>query len=125
MLRKLLTTLILLASPLWSFGQSPDRNVQTENELAATLCAQGGESAREQLLASNPRLVNKDLWEALNTRAATAYYASSHEKSLASYNIALEVAAYLKESETRGDNLLQHRSHLLRIKSNTKSDRRL
>jgi CHAT domain-containing protein/Flp pilus assembly protein TadD len=96
MLRKLLTTLILLASPLWSFGQSSDRNVQTENELAATLCAQGGESAREQLLASNPRLVNKDLWEALNSRAATAYYVSSPEQSLASYNVALEVAAHLK-----------------------------
>jgi CHAT domain-containing protein/tetratricopeptide (TPR) repeat protein len=96
MSRKILTVLILFVSPLFSFGQSSSRDIQTETDLVVVLCTQEGEPAREQLLVSHPRLVNKDLWQALNSRAATAYYISSPEQSLATYNIAIEVAVRLK-----------------------------
>ncbi len=95
---KILTFLILFVWPLFSFGQSPKRDIQTESDLVEVLCAQEAEPAREQLLASNPRLVNKDLWDTLNSRAANAYYISSPEQSLATYNIAVQVAAHLKNA---------------------------
>ena len=96
MSRKILTILILFMSALFSFGQSPNRDIQTQTDLIAVLCAQEGEPARDRLLASHLQLVNKDLWEALNSRAATAYYVSSLEESLATYEVALEIAIRLK-----------------------------
>lgn len=96
MTRTFFTFLILFLSPLYSFGQSPIRDIQTETDLAAMLCAQEGDSGRAQLLRSHGQLVNKDLWEALNSRAATAYYISTPERSLATYDIAVEVAAHLQ-----------------------------
>jgi len=96
MFRNVLTVPILLLAAFSSFAQAPSRDIQSETDLVAVLCAQDSEPAREKLLASHPQFVNKDLWEALNSRAATAYYVSSPEQAFATYRIAVEVAARLK-----------------------------
>src|SRR5215471_15375601 len=96
MSRTILTFLVLLLAPLLSLAQSPKRNIETETDLVAMLCAEKSEAAREQLLISHPQLVQKDLWDALTSRAVSAYYSSTPEESLETYNIAIEVAARLK-----------------------------
>src|SRR5574341_411813 len=93
---KLLAIVIISLSPLIALSQSAEPSVQTEVELVSVLCrARENEQSREQLLKSHPQLVNNQLWSALTSRAIAAYYGPSPEQSLATYEIALEVARQL------------------------------
>src|SRR6266498_1158571 len=88
--------LILFLSPLLAFAQSGEPTVQTEVDLASVLCrAHEDEQSREQLLKSHPQLVNNQLWSALIRSAGAAYSGPSPEQSLATYEIALQVASQL------------------------------
>ena len=92
--------LILLLSPLSGFAQLGEARIQTEVELASALClAQKDEQSREQLLKSNPQLVNNQLWNALIRSAVGAYHGPSPEQSLGIYQIALQVASKLHSQQ--------------------------
>ena len=99
---KLRIILILLLSPLLACAQSVERSIQTEVELVSVLCrAHENEQSRDQLLKSHPQLVNNRLWSALTSRAVADYYGPSPEQSLATYEIAIQVASFLQMLCTR------------------------
>jgi CHAT domain-containing protein len=95
---KLHAILIVLLSPLIALSQSAEPSIQTDIELVSVLCrVNETEQSREQLLRSHPQLVNSQLWSALTSRAVVVYYGPSPEQSLATYEIAIQVASQLHD----------------------------
>lgn len=97
MLIKLRAILFIFLSALPVLAQSTERSIQTEVELVSVLCrAKQDEQSREQLLKSHPQLVNSQLWSALTSHAVADYYGPSPQQSLATYEIAIQVASRLQ-----------------------------
>jgi CHAT domain-containing protein/Tfp pilus assembly protein PilF len=93
---KLRAILILLLGPLLTFAQSVQPSIQTEVDLVSVLCsARENERSREELLRSHPQLVNNQLWSVLTSHAVSDFYGPSPGQSLATYEIALQVATQL------------------------------
>jgi CHAT domain-containing protein len=95
MLFKSFLVLVVSLSPVFAFGQSPEREIKTEPELISALCRlYQDEKSRELLLRSHPQLVDSGLWRELNELAANAY-ALSPDQSLRLYEVAIQVANQL------------------------------
>ncbi len=95
---KLWAIILVFVSPLLALAQSTERQIKTERELVSALCRMPQDQlSREALVKSHPQLVDSQLWRDLNERAAAAYYGQSPQESLVIYEIAIEVAAHLRD----------------------------
>jgi CHAT domain-containing protein/Tfp pilus assembly protein PilF len=100
MLFKYGIVIVLLVLPPLLSAQSSERQIQTEGELVSALCRLNqDQQSREQLLKSHEQLVDSQLWKDLNDRAA-AFYALSPAQSLAIYEVAIQVAAQLRDQRS-------------------------
>lgn len=92
--------IVLLLAPPVLLAQLPDRQIRSEGELVSALCRLNqDQQSREQLLKSHQQLVDSQLWKDLNDRAA-AFYALSPAQSLAIYEVAIQVAAQLRDQRS-------------------------
>jgi tetratricopeptide (TPR) repeat protein len=97
MLSRASTTILILLAVATVVGQSPDRRVQTEIELATELCRDHqDQQTRDLLLSANKQLVSSRLWQELINKAAAAYYGPSPNKALTIYDVAIAVASQLR-----------------------------
>jgi len=102
MLFSVLTTILILVVVTAS-GQSPARRIQTEGELANELCREGqDQQSRDLLLRANPSLVTNRLWRELITQAVAASNGPSPNKSLAIFDVAIDVARLLHSPKLLG-----------------------
>jgi CHAT domain-containing protein len=100
MLFKLWAIILVFVLPLLALAQSTERQIKTERELVSALCRMPQDQpSREVLLKSHPQLVDSQLWRDLNDRAAAAYYGQSPQESLAIYEVAIQVAAQLRDQK--------------------------
>jgi CHAT domain-containing protein len=100
MLFKLWAIIVVFVLPLLALAQSTERQIKTERELVSALCRMPQDQpSREVLLKSNSQLVDSQLWRDLNDRAAAAYYGQSPQESLAIYEVAIQVAAHLRDQK--------------------------
>ena len=100
MLFKLWAIILVFVLPLLALAQSTERQIKTERELVSALCRMPQDQpSREVLLKSNSQLVDSQLWRDLNDRAAAAYYGQSPQESLAIYEVAIQVAAHLRDQK--------------------------
>jgi CHAT domain-containing protein len=98
MLLKFCCLLSLSLLPLSALAQGGGHQVRTERELLAALCApQQDQHSRDVLLKANLNLVTANLWNDLNGLAVAAYYNQSSERSLAFYEVAIQVASQLND----------------------------
>jgi CHAT domain-containing protein len=100
MLFKLWAIILVFVLPLLALAQSTERQIKTERELVSALCRMPQDQpSRELLLKSHSQLVDSQLWRDLNDRAAAAYYGQSPQESLAIYEVAIQVAAHLRDQK--------------------------
>lgn len=100
MLLKFCCSIALSLLPLIALAQGGRLQVHTERELLAALCApQQDQQSRDVLLKANLNLVTAGLWDDLNGLALAAYYNQLPERSLAFYEIAIQVASQLNDSK--------------------------
>jgi CHAT domain-containing protein len=93
----LCSLLLLSISPLIAIGQDRD-SIQSEADLVSALCSkETAQPAIQSLIRSHPQLINSDLWTEVIKQAVRAYYSESSERSIAIYNIAIQVAAQLRD----------------------------
>jgi len=96
MLFRLGAIVIGLVVPLFALAQSGESTVRTESELVNQLSRPNlDEKSTGQILESHAQLVNDQLWNALIRHAATDYYQTSPQQSLAMYRVAIQVASRL------------------------------
>src|SRR6266536_2892728 len=94
----LCSLLLLSIFPLIATGQDRESSIQSEADLVSALCSkETNQPAIQSLIESHPQLINSDLWTDVNKQAVLAYYSQSPERSIAIYNIAIQVAAQLRD----------------------------
>lgn len=99
---KSISLLMLSLSSILAVAQSPEQ-IQTEDKLVAALCrAHENQPLRESLLKAHPQLLNSHLWSILTDRAVAEYYNSSPAQSIATYEIAIQVASQLQNPRLLG-----------------------
>lgn len=92
-----LITVLALLCPIATTSQSFSiAQFQNEDALFSALIQSKREEVRN-LLEQNQRLITKSLWQKLIQRARVVYYSPNPTQSLAIYEIALEVAEYIKD----------------------------
>jgi CHAT domain-containing protein/tetratricopeptide (TPR) repeat protein len=89
--------ILLLLSPVVAAQDSKQTALAERDLIAALSDPKTDQSLRAALLKTNSNIVTPRLWEAFNFFAAESYYRQLPERSIAYYEVAVQIAAHLND----------------------------